>query len=174
MAEISETVGMSQKFTQQHSEYFLFQRILVVDLDFNYFTLNIILANEEVLFYKNLDWKKITTPIKVDELQRLLAKSKYSREKINYLSSGFRNGFDMGYRGPESRKDFSENIPLRIGSPTELWNKVMKEVKECRYTGPYENPPFENFMQSAIGLVPKANKKTRLIFHLSFDFGKKP
>ena len=80
----------------------------------------------------------------------------------------------MGYRDPEIRRDFSENIPLRIGSPAELWNKVMKEVKEHRYVGPYESPPFENFIQSPIGLVPKANKKTRLIFHLSYDFGKDP
>ena len=44
----------------------------------------------------------------------------------------------------------------------------MKEVKEKRYAGPYEEPPFDNFIQSPIGLVPKdGGKKTRLIFHLS-------
>ena len=30
--------------------------------------------------------------------------------------------------------------------------------------------PFENYVQSPIGLVPKANGDTRLIFHLSYDF----
>ena len=47
----------------------------------------------------------------------------------------------------------------------------MKEVKEKRYAGPYlpENFPFEHFIQSPIGLVPKdGGKKTRLIFHLSY------
>ena len=32
------------------------------------------------------------------------------------------------------------------------------------------NLPFQNSVQSPIGLVPKANDKTCLIFHLSFDF----
>ena len=45
----------------------------------------------------------------------------------------------------------------------------MKEVKERRYAGPFETIPFDNYIQSPIGLVPKDNgTKTRLIFHLSF------
>ena len=46
----------------------------------------------------------------------------------------------------------------------------MKEVKEGRYAGPFDKVPYENFIQSPIGLVPKAGNKTRLIFHLSFEF----
>ena len=49
----------------------------------------------------------------------------------------------------------------------------MKEVQEKRLAGPYETVPFTNFIQSPIGLVPKAGGKTRLIFHLSFDFPEK-
>ena len=48
----------------------------------------------------------------------------------------------------------------------------MKEVKLKRYAGPFHKVPFKNFVQSPIGLVPKAGNKTRLIFHLSYDFGK--
>ena len=45
----------------------------------------------------------------------------------------------------------------------------MKEVKEKRYAGPFKDPPFEHFIQSPIGLVPKdGGLKTRLIFHLSY------
>ena len=48
----------------------------------------------------------------------------------------------------------------------------MKEVKLKHYAGPFkEKPPFEYFMQSSIGPVPKADDQTRLIFHLSYDFG---
>ena len=37
--------------------------------------------------------------------------------------------------------------------------------------GLFETIPFENFIQSPIGLVPKAGSdQTRLIFHLSYDF----
>ena len=47
----------------------------------------------------------------------------------------------------------------------------MKEVKLGRVAGPYyQGPPFENYIQSPVGLVPKAGGQTRLIFHLSFDF----
>ena len=61
---------------------------------------------------------------------------------------------------------------MTIGTPIDLWNKVMKEVQEGRYAGPYnlEDLPFENLIQSPIGLVPKADNKMRLIFHLSYDF----
>ena len=47
----------------------------------------------------------------------------------------------------------------------------MKEVKLGRYAGPFKNkPPFSRFIQSPIGLVPKAGGKTRLIFHSSYKF----
>ena len=48
----------------------------------------------------------------------------------------------------------------------------MKEVKLGRYAGPFAQVPYEHFIQSPIGLVPKdGGKKTRLIFHLSYEFG---
>ena len=67
------------------------------------------------------------------------------------------------------------NLKFReVGDPITLWNKVMKEVKEQRYAGPFEEIPFDNFIQSPIGLVPKdGGKDTRLIFHLSYPRGKK-
>ena len=66
-------------------------------------------------------------------------------------------------------KRTAPNLKLRIGNKTELWNKVMKEVDLGRYAGPFEDPPFDSFVQSPIGLVPKdKGKKTRLIFHLSY------
>ena len=46
----------------------------------------------------------------------------------------------------------------------------MKEVEAKRFAGPYDKIPFEDFIQSPIGLVPKSGGKTRLIFHLSFEF----
>ena len=59
-----------------------------------------------------------------------------------------------------------------IGNKLELWNKVMKEVKEKCYAGPYDTIPFDTYIQSPIGLVPKDNRtKTRLIFHLSYPRG---
>ena len=51
-----------------------------------------------------------------------------------------------------------------------MWNKIMAEVKEKRVAGPFEAIPFTNYIQSPIGLVPKKENKTRLIFHLSHNF----
>ena len=47
----------------------------------------------------------------------------------------------------------------------------MKEVNKGRYAGPFKKIPFENYVQSPIGLMPKdGGTKTRLIFHLSYEF----
>ena len=124
-----------------------------------------------VEFHENYNLTDIVTPIKVDRLESLLKESLYNAEKIEYLCDGFRNGFHLGYNGPERRQDRSENIPLNVGTKTELWNKVMKEVKLKCYAGPFETIPFDDYMQSPIGLVPKAGNQTRQIFHLSYDFG---
>ena len=51
----------------------------------------------------------------------------------------------------------------------------MKAVQLGRVARPFSEPPFENYIQSPIGLVPKlGNKgKTCLIFHLLYNFGTK-
>ena len=47
----------------------------------------------------------------------------------------------------------------------------MDEVKLGRYSGPYQSIPYQDtYVQSPVGLVPKAGNKTRLIFHLSYTF----
>ena len=58
-----------------------------------------------------------------------------------------------------------------MGTPVTLWNKLIKEVKLKRVAGPFDSVPFKYFIQSPIGLVTKTGGQTRLIFHLSFEFG---
>ena len=102
-------------------------------------------------------------------LYELLTKTNYPKDKTQFLCNSFKHGFDIGYRGPQNVKRKAPNLKLFIGTEIDLWNKVMKEVKEKRYAGPFEKIPFENYIQSPIGLVPKDNgTKTRLIFHLSY------
>lgn len=109
----------------------------------------------------------------IANFRRLLVQSHYDADEIQFLVNGFTNGFDIGYRAPTVRKHTSWNLPFRIGTPTDLLNKVMKEVAANRYAGPckYKQLPFEHFVQSPLGLVPKAGNKQCLIFHLSYDFG---
>ena len=108
------------------------------------------------------------TPVNASNLQKLLKLTNYDEKETEFLVEGFTNGFDLGYRGPENIQQTSNNLKFTIGDKTELWNKVMKEVKENRYAGPFEQIPFKDYIQSPIGLVPKdGGNKTRLIFHLS-------
>ena len=124
------------------------------------------------MFYENFDLQSICTPVKHQVLQELLNQTNYDAGETNFLVDGFKNGFDIQYKGPTNWQSRAKNLKLTIGNKTILWNKLMKEVKLCRMTGPFKDVPFENFIQSPIGLVPKAgsNDQTRLIFHLSYNF----
>ena len=126
---------------------------------------------DEFLDAGNFTIDDVVTPIKIEVYQQLLRQSSFDQEKAQYLISGFKNGFDIGYRGPLNRTDLSKNIPITVGSESDIWSKLMKEVKLGRHASPFKKIPYKNFMQSPIGLVPKAGNQTRLIFHLSFDFG---
>ena len=111
----------------------------------------------------------MVTPVKVANLEKLLRESSYNPEKSAKLIQGFTVGFDLGYRGPANMKQKAPNLKFHIGNEKILWNKVMKEVQLKRFAGPYESIPFDNYIQSPIGLVPKDNgTKTRLVFHLSY------
>ena len=110
-----------------------------------------------------MDLDSIITPVNADVLHELLQISEYDENEIDFLVNGFHNGFDIGYEGPQNCTDLSRNIPFQVGSHEEMWSKIMKEVKLGRFAGPYESIPFDNYVQSPIGLVPKKGGKTRLI-----------
>ena len=123
-------------------------------------------------YYVNLDLEQVVAPINVKKYNQLLLDVNFPSDEREFLVNGFRFGFDIGYKGPVIRQSKSENIPFTIGNEAEMWNKIMKEVKLGRYAGPFADVPYENYIQSSIGLVPKdRGKKTRLIFHLLYDFG---
>ena len=72
-------------------------------------------------------------------------------------------------RAMNTLKWYRRNLKLRVGDKFDLWGKVMKEVESGRYAGPFESIPYNYYIQSPIGLVPKdKGTKTRLIFHLSY------
>ena len=108
------------------------------------------------------------------KLRELLRATDYDAAEIDFLYQGFMDGFDLNYQGPTHRRDTSKNIPFTagVGDKLDMWSKIMKEVKECQVAGPFEEIPFDYYIQSPIRLVPKAGNKTRLIFHLSYNFGK--
>ena len=123
----------------------------------------------EVLNYVNLDLVNLVTPVDADKLEELLSQTNYDPIKSKHVVKGFRQGFSLGYMGKKHVKLTSPNLKLRVGLETELWNKMMKEVKEKRFAGPFDAIPFEYYIQSPVGLVPKdQGLNTRLIFHLSY------
>ena len=131
-----------------------------------FLSLHLILVQQ----YENLDLEMTITPLNINKYEYLLKASGYNPEESQFLLNGFHHGFDFGYSGVENRQSYADNIPFSVGDEVEMWNKIMKEVKAKRVAGPFKDVPFTNFIQSPIGLVPKAGNKTRLIFHLSFSF----
>ena len=129
-------------------------------------------SEEQVEDYSNHDVSNVCTPIQADMLEQLLKKTNYDVKESSFLIKGFRTGFSIGYKGPMKRQDKSDNIPFTpgVGDKFEMWKKIMKEVKLKRYAGPFTEVPFTHYVQSPIGLVPKAGGQTRLIFHLSYKF----
>ena len=116
--------------------------------------------SDEILYYENFHLEKVITPVDVNELESLLVESNYDKAKSAFLLDGFKNGFGIGYNGNENVQPQSPNLKFRgVGSKLELWNKVMKEVKLKRYEGPFSKIPYDHYIQSPIGLVPKDGKR---------------
>ena len=126
--------------------------------------------SEVPLWYENYDLDHIYTPIDADKFEFLLKQAGYDRHKTAFIINGFWEGFPLHYQGETKIKRLAPNLKLRVGTKMDLWNKVMSEVKANRFAGPYTDVPYEYFIQSPIGLVPKdQGTKTRLIFHLSYS-----
>ena len=74
----------------------------------------------------------------------------------------------IGYRGRDERQTQANNLPFQVGNKFELWEKKSWRKSSCHILlGPVDEIPFDNFIQSPIGLAPKGGNETRLIFHLS-------
>ena len=114
--------------------------------------------------------QSVVTPVNVEEYEKLLHETEYDPEESQFLISGFKEGFSIGYKGDVNVQQTAPNLKLECGTKFDIWQKVMKEVKLGRYAGPFDEIPFDNFIQSPIGLVPKGENghDTRLIFHLSY------
>ena len=123
-------------------------------------------------YCKNFNLTHLVTPIRAQILNNLLCDTGYDPTKTKFLIDGFEKGFDLEYTGNREVKMTSPNLKFVVGNKLELWNKIMAEVRLGRYAGPFSTPPFEYYIQSPLGLVPKDGNKTRLIFHLSHPRGR--
>ena len=86
---------------------------------------------------------------------KLLRNAKYNETEIQFIQQGFTSGFEIWYEGPTNRQQKARNLPLKSGSKTQLWNKMIKEVNLERFAGPFTRIAYDTYIQSPVGLVPK-------------------
>ena len=107
-----------------------------------------------------------TTPINIENLEDELIHHP-DQHFVNFLISGLRYGFDIGYFGPDCSR-ISRNLLSADKSPLLVDEYLKKEVEGGRIFGPFPSPPFENFQCHPIGIVPKKTPgKFRSITDLS-------
>ena len=120
---------------------------------------------------QHVDQGCLPTPINVKALSNLL--KGFDDDRRTKLVDGFNKGFTI----PSSL----ENNPTKFGytNHKSIYNnletaqrKISKELELGRIAGPFDTPPFPNFIVSPLGLVPKKNSgEYRLIHDLSFPKG---
>ena len=126
-------------------------------------------ADEKIMeCIPNFDLENIITPVNWEVLRDMLHEVVCDSGEIKFLVDGFSKGFEIGYEGPQERQQYAKNLPIKCGSAIQHRNKMVKDVNLRRFAGPYEEIPFDNFVQSPTGLVPKAGGQTRLVLHLSW------
>ena len=95
----------------------------------------------------------------------------YSSTKRNFLVDGFTNGFQIPFEGEVQFRDCTNLLSARK-LPDILREKIIVELEAKRVVGPFYEPPFNNFLVSPLGLVPKKEEgEYRVIHHLSFPEG---
>ena len=82
-----------------------------------------------------------------------------------------KDGVPIGYQGPRSFRDCS-NWPSASKFNVELAKNIANEVKLGRKCGPFDKPPFNNYVASPMGAYQKHSGKVRIIQDLSWPPGK--
>ena len=111
-----------------------------------------------------------STPIDIDALERELT-THPDPVFASTLVRNLREGFHMGYAGPEFSSE-SPNLISAYEHPDIVSAYLDKEIELEQISGPYPTPPFPNFRCNPLGVVPKKTPgKWRSILHLSYPPG---
>ena len=90
---------------------------------------------------------------------------------VSKLLKGIREGFEIGYDGPEISRE-SPNLKAAREHREVVSGYLAKECQLGRVGGPFEEPPFPNMQCYPIGVVPKKEAgKFCTILHLSYPPG---
>lgn len=114
---------------------------------------------------------QVVTPINAQKLDRLL--EGYDDNKRRFLVNGFKFGFHVHFEGTlRSDPTKFKNLKSAVEMPHIVDQKLKKELDSGRIAGPFDEPPFNNFHLSPLGVLPKKEPgKFRLIHHLSYPKG---
>lgn len=106
----------------------------------------------------------LPSPVDGDRLNALL--HGYHGESRTFLVEGFTRGFAIpSTKTPQSR--LSKNLKSAEEFPQAVREKIEKELEAGRLEGPYSCSPYQSFICSPIGVVPKKSGAFRMIHHLS-------
>ena len=90
------------------------------------------------------------------------------RTKIDFLISGYGEGFKLGSEGTHCQQT-SPNLKSAFDHADFVTKKISEELTKGRIGGPFETMPFSCFKLSLLGVVPKKNPgEFRMIHHLSY------
>ena len=85
---------------------------------------------------------------------------------VNYILTGLRTGFDLGYNGPLLPVHRRNNKSARDQHKA-VSEAIAKELKRGHTAGPFPNPPFPVNHISPLGTAPKDDGTYRLVLDLS-------
>ena len=111
---------------------------------------------------------KVVTPVKVDRLRY------YLRHYQQGLRDKIIKGFTFGFRISSMNFhhcDTDKNLQSARILPQIIEEKINKENSLGRFSGPYEIPPYDNFIISPLGLrEKKVPGEYRVIHNLSYPY----
>ena len=99
-----------------------------------------------------------------------LLKGYPDKNLVDFIFLGFRNGFNLGFRGILNEKPLTNNKSAR-DNPELVSAAIAKEVNRGHTAGPFPHPPFTHCHVSPIGAAPKPDGSCRLILDLSQPSG---
>ena len=109
------------------------------------------------------------SPVDPSRLDHVLKVIGYPQDLRYYLVDGFTYGFHLNHTYPDCGLVIHKNHKSCFDHKDFLDQYIVDELAGNRIEGPFDNPPFSNFLCSPLSLVEKKDGKFRVIHNLSFS-----
>lgn len=109
------------------------------------------------------------TPVKIDLILAFL--DTYDENETGFLRDGFKKGFRIKYRG-KCKSKIHTNHKSAMQNPKAIKEYLEKNVAMNRIAGPYDTPPYDEFMCNPMAAVPKTTEgEMRILTNMSYPEG---